>query len=74
MTTSSDVMGCVRERSCTRLSLRSTAALRDRGLGTPPSEVFSSSCQTRTERPGKVTKEKKIMAIHTTVILTALTN
>lgn len=50
MTTSSVVTGCVRERSCTRLSLLSTAALRDRGLGTPPSEVFSNSCKTRRQK------------------------
>lgn len=60
MTTSSDVTGCVRERSCTRLSLRSTAALRDRGLGTPPSEVLSSSCETRTDGPGEVTNNKNV--------------
>lgn len=43
MTTSSVVTGWVLERSCVRLSLRSTAALRGRGLGTPLSEVLSSS-------------------------------
>ena len=47
MTTSSEVMGWVSERSCVRLSLRSTAELRDRGLGTPPSPVFSSSWEER---------------------------
>lgn len=58
MTTSSVVTGCVRERSWTRRSLRSTAALRDRGLGTPPSEVFSSSCKTRGKK-----KKKKVWLI-----------
>lgn len=43
MTTSSVVTGWVLERSWFRLSLRSTAALWDRGLGTPLSDVFSSS-------------------------------
>lgn len=43
-TTSLLVTGCVWERSCTLLRRLSMAAFRERGLGTPPSDVLSSSC------------------------------
>lgn len=43
LTTSLLVTGCVWERSCTLLRRLSTAVFRERGLGTPPSDVLSSS-------------------------------
>lgn len=43
LTTSLLVTGCVCERSCTLLRRLSMAVFRERGLGTPPSDVLSSS-------------------------------
>lgn len=50
LTTSLLVTGCVCERSWTLLRRRSTAAFRERGLGTPPSDVLSSSCRNMSEK------------------------